>query len=82
VEARIAARVGLGQTNGEVAPAVFLSVLTVESHLGRIYSKLDLRSRTELSRLVGGDFSLGVRQLSRFTVRASGALLRSFTEAR
>ena len=28
-----------------------LSVLTVESHLGRIYRKLDLRSRTELSRL-------------------------------
>jgi len=27
-------------------------VRTVESHLGRIYRKLDLRSRTELSRHV------------------------------
>ena len=52
VEERIAALVGLGQTNREVAPTVFLSVLTVESHLGRIYRRLDLRSRTELSRLV------------------------------
>ena len=51
-ELRIAALVGAGRTNSEVASALFLSVRTVESHLGRIYRKLGLRSRTELSRRV------------------------------
>jgi len=52
VEERIAALVGAGQTNREVATTLFISVRTVESHLGRIYRKLGLRSRTELSRHV------------------------------
>jgi DNA-binding CsgD family transcriptional regulator len=50
VEARIAALVGAGQTNREVAAHLSISVRTVESHLGRIYRKLGLRSRTELAR--------------------------------
>ncbi|MDP9116923.1 MAG: AAA family ATPase [Actinomycetota bacterium] len=52
VEERIAALVGAGHTNREVAAILFMSVRTVESHLGRIYRKLGLRSRTELSRYV------------------------------
>jgi DNA-binding CsgD family transcriptional regulator len=52
VEHRIAALVGVGQTNREVAATLFMSVRTVESHLGRIYRKLGVRSRTELSRRV------------------------------
>jgi DNA-binding CsgD family transcriptional regulator len=50
VESRVAALVGAGQTNREVADAMFISVRTVESHLSRVYRKLGLRSRTELSR--------------------------------
>lgn len=50
VEQRIAELVAAGQTNREVAGILFLSVRTVESHLGRIYRKLGLRSRTELAR--------------------------------
>ncbi len=50
VERRVAALVGAGQTNREVAATLFVSVRTVESHLIRIYRKLGLRSRTELSR--------------------------------
>jgi DNA-binding CsgD family transcriptional regulator len=49
-EGRVAALVAAGQTNREVADALFMSVRTVESHLSRIYHKLGLRSRTELSR--------------------------------
>ena len=49
VERRIAGLVADGRTNREVAAGLFLSVRTVESHLGRIYRKLDVRSRTELA---------------------------------
>jgi DNA-binding CsgD family transcriptional regulator len=49
VERRIADLVAAGQTNREVAAATFTSVRTVESHLGRIYRKLGIRSRTELA---------------------------------
>ena len=50
-EQRVAELVGAGWTNIEVAAALFIGVRTVESHLGRIYRKLGLRSRTELARL-------------------------------
>ena len=49
VEQRIADLVAIGQTNREVAAATFTSVRTVETHLGRIYRKLGIRSRTELA---------------------------------
>jgi DNA-binding NarL/FixJ family response regulator len=44
--ARLAAR---GRTNKEIAEALFVSVRTIESHLSHTYSKLDVRSRTELA---------------------------------
>jgi DNA-binding CsgD family transcriptional regulator len=49
VEQRIARLVAAGQTNREVAAATFTSIRTVETHLGRIYRKLGIRSRTELA---------------------------------
>ena len=39
-----------GATNKEAAAALFISAKTVEFHLGNIYQKLGLRSRTELTR--------------------------------
>ena len=50
-ELQVALKVAEGATNREVAAALFLSPKTVESHLSHVYSKLDLRSRTELARL-------------------------------
>jgi DNA-binding CsgD family transcriptional regulator len=49
-EQRVADLAGAGQTNREVADTLFMSVRTVESHLGRVYRKLGVRSRTELAR--------------------------------
>ena len=49
VERRIAALVASGQTNKEVAGTLFVSVRTVEGHLGHVYQKLGVRSRTELA---------------------------------
>jgi DNA-binding CsgD family transcriptional regulator len=51
-EEEVAELVGSGLTNREVAHALFLSVSTVEANLRRIYRKLGVRSRTELSRRI------------------------------
>jgi DNA-binding CsgD family transcriptional regulator len=41
--------VGEGLTNGEIATRLFISPKTAEHHVGRIYSKLQLRNRPELA---------------------------------
>ena len=48
-ELQVAVLVGRGMTNREAAAAVFVSPKTIEAHLGRVYRKLGLRSRTELA---------------------------------
>jgi DNA-binding CsgD family transcriptional regulator len=48
-ELRIALRVAAGETNREVAAALYLSPKTVENTLTNVYSKLGVRSRTELA---------------------------------
>lgn len=48
-EARIAALVGGGATNREVAAELFISVKTVEGALSRVYRKVGVRSRTALA---------------------------------
>lgn len=59
-EVRVATAAAAGLTNKEIAAALFLSGKTVEFHLGRIYRKLGVRSRSELVRALltgprGGD---------------------------
>jgi len=51
-ELQVALLVAEGSTNREVAAALFVSPKTVEFHLGKVYRKLGVRSRTELARLV------------------------------
>ena len=54
-ERRIAELVAAGNSNKETATALFLSVHTVEGALKRVYRKLGVHSRTELSRRLGSD---------------------------
>ena len=56
-EARIAALVRDGASNREIATSLYLSVKTVEATLTRVYRKLGVRSRTQLSSRLQG-FSL------------------------
>jgi DNA-binding CsgD family transcriptional regulator/tetratricopeptide (TPR) repeat protein len=51
-ELQVARIAGRGQNNAEVAAALFVSRKTVEAHLTRVYRKLEIRSRTELARIM------------------------------
>jgi DNA-binding NarL/FixJ family response regulator len=52
-EAGIATMVREGASNREIAARMFLSVKTVEAALTRVYRKLGVRSRTQLSSRLG-----------------------------
>ena len=45
-EAEVLRRLAAGQTDREIADALFLSVRTVEHHVARIFAKLGVRTRT------------------------------------
>ncbi len=47
-ELQVAGLVASGRSNREVADLLFVSARTVESHLGRIYRKLGIKSRSKL----------------------------------
>jgi len=51
-EVRVAMAVAEGATNKQVAAGLFLSPKTIDFHLGRVYRKLGIYSRTELAALV------------------------------
>jgi DNA-binding CsgD family transcriptional regulator len=53
-ELRVAAAVSRGLSNRDAADNLFLSPKTVDSHLQRIYRKLNVGTRTELAILVSG----------------------------
>jgi DNA-binding CsgD family transcriptional regulator len=48
-ERRIAALIAQGQTNREVASAMFVTENTIQTHVRHIFQKLGVRSRTELA---------------------------------
>ncbi|MEU8377291.1 helix-turn-helix transcriptional regulator [Micromonospora sp. NPDC048894] len=48
-EARVATAIANGLSNREAAQRLFLSVKTIEFHLGNIFRKLGVRNRTELA---------------------------------
>jgi DNA-binding NarL/FixJ family response regulator len=48
-ERRIATMARDGMTNREIAQALFVTTKTVETHLAHVFTKLDIRSRTELA---------------------------------
>ena len=52
-EHRVARMASKGMANREIAQALFVSVRTVETHLGHVYQKLDLSSREGLAAALG-----------------------------
>ena len=53
-ELRIALLAARGRSNPEIAADLVLSRKTIEYHLGQVYRKLGLRSRTELAAHLAG----------------------------
>jgi DNA-binding CsgD family transcriptional regulator len=58
-ELQVALAVAKGATNREAGASLFLSPKTIEAHLGRVYRKLDIRSRTELAALLAREEMVG-----------------------
>jgi DNA-binding CsgD family transcriptional regulator/tetratricopeptide (TPR) repeat protein len=54
VETTVAGLVARGSSNREIAAALFVSVKTVEATLTRVYRKVGVRSRTQLSARLSG----------------------------
>ena len=52
-ERRVCRQVAEGQTNREVAQALFVTEKTVERHLSSVYQKLGIRSRFQLAAAIG-----------------------------
>jgi DNA-binding CsgD family transcriptional regulator len=47
-EHRVAKMAAKGQTNREIAQALFVTPKTIEMHLSHVYRKLDIQSRSQL----------------------------------
>ena len=52
-EHRVADMAAGGATNREIAECLFVTLKTVEAHLGASYRKLDLKGREQLSAALG-----------------------------
>ena len=54
-ELRVARLAAEGRTNREIAQALYVTVKTVEGHLGRVFDKLQIGGRGELPQGLGGE---------------------------
>ncbi|MGO2097111.1 MAG: response regulator transcription factor, partial [Candidatus Microbacterium stercoravium] len=51
-EREVAVAVARGLSNAEIAGELFLSVATVKTHIGRLFTKLEATNRVQIARKV------------------------------
>jgi DNA-binding NarL/FixJ family response regulator len=51
-EREVAAAIGSGASNAEVAASLFMSEATVKAHVSRLFTKLDVASRVQIAIVV------------------------------
>ncbi|MBI1256406.1 MAG: hypothetical protein GC204_02945 [Chloroflexi bacterium] len=72
-ESIVLALVAQGKRNADIAKELFLSVNTIESHLYRIFQKLNVSSRTEAAFYA---FQSGLLSKAKFTESADDSAAR------
>jgi DNA-binding CsgD family transcriptional regulator len=68
-ESQIARLAAYGLSNQEIGVRLFLSPRTVQYHLGKVFAKLDITSRTQLSHVLSGRLGLTSRPAFRRSCR-------------
>jgi DNA-binding NarL/FixJ family response regulator len=48
-EREVAVAIGQGLSNGEIAASLYMSVATVKSHVGRLFTKLEAENRVQVA---------------------------------
>jgi DNA-binding NarL/FixJ family response regulator len=73
-EMNCALAIAQGMTNRQAASALFISPKTIEYHLSKIYGKLKICSRTQLTRIITHAAVTTPGGLSEIRVRATDAV--------
>jgi DNA-binding CsgD family transcriptional regulator len=61
-ERRIARLAAEGRTNREIAEGLFVTIKTVETHMGHVFQKLDVGSRRELAGALADSAPAGITE--------------------